>query len=49
MRARLAAAPDEDTTGEDRPHQGRRNGDAEALQFADDPAVTPARVLASKP
>jgi hypothetical protein len=33
----------------DRPHQGRRNGDAEALQFADDPPVAPARILASKP
>src|SRR6266498_1461208 len=33
-------------TGEDRPHRGRRNSDAEALQFADDPPVTPTRVLA---
>jgi len=33
-------------TGEDRPHRGRRNSDAETLQFADDPPVTPSRVLA---
>ena len=29
--------------------RGRRNGDAEALQFADDPSVAPARVLACEP
>jgi hypothetical protein len=34
---------------EDRPHRGRRHGDAEALQFADDPSVTPGRVLAREP
>jgi hypothetical protein len=33
-------------TDEDRPHRGRRNGDAKGLQFADDPSVAPARVLA---
>jgi hypothetical protein len=31
---------------EDRPHRGRRNRDAEALQFADDSSVAPTRVLA---
>src|SRR5437763_1848689 len=46
MTARLAAAPGKTMTGEDRPHRGRRNSDAEALQFADDPPVTPTRVLA---
>jgi hypothetical protein len=33
---------------EDRPHRGRRHGDAKALKLADDPSVTPARVLASE-
>jgi hypothetical protein len=28
-------------TDEDRPHPGRRNSDAEALHFADDPSVAP--------
>jgi hypothetical protein len=30
----------------DRPHRGRRDTDAEALQFAEDPSVAPGRVLA---
>jgi hypothetical protein len=30
----------------DRPHRCRRNRDAQALQFADDPSVAPARVFA---
>ncbi len=40
LRRRRKAAADED-----RPHRSRRNGDAEALQFADDPFVAPMRVL----
>ena len=36
-------------TGEDRPNRGRRNSDAKALQFADDPSITLGRVLASEP
>jgi hypothetical protein len=36
-------------TDEDRPHRGRRYGDAQALQFADDSPITPARVLPGKP
>jgi hypothetical protein len=36
-------------TGEDRPHRGRRDTDAEASQFADDPPVAPGRVLACEP
>src|SRR5215211_511736 len=34
---------------EDRPDRGRRHGDTQALQFADDPSVAPTRVLASEP
>jgi len=43
LRRRRKAVADED-----RPHRSRRNGYAEALQFADDPFVAPARVLACK-
>jgi hypothetical protein len=32
----------------DRPHRCRRNRDAQALQFADDPSVASARVFASE-
>jgi hypothetical protein len=35
--------------GEDRANRGRRNGDAELAQLADDPQVAPAWVLASEP
>jgi len=33
-------------TEEDRPHRGRRHGDVKALQFTEDPSVTPTWVLA---
>jgi hypothetical protein len=35
--------------GEGRPHRGRRDGDANVSQFADDPPVAPRRVLACEP
>src|SRR2546428_10441839 len=33
---------------QDLPHRRRRDADAEALEFADDPLVSPVRVLASE-
>jgi hypothetical protein len=51
-RARLAAAPAAAGDGWDRPHRGRRHGDAEALQVADDPSVAPnagSRVRVAEP
>jgi hypothetical protein len=44
-----AAAPAEAFFKEHFPHRRRRDSDPQALEFADDPSVSPVRVLAAEP